>query len=147
MTVHSVLLMLCTNPILFVILKRKTVRLRIETGSQNLRSASTQAKPQDKYSYALFSPPKDADLLYPVFLLSAYAATVSSYAYLCFTTFPRIFKDHYGSGSGATGLASIELGISFVRGLYLSGAVSDRLSAYLTNRSGARPSLSSNSQY
>lgn len=135
MTVFAVLFMHESYP--YVILKRKTARLRKQTGNQNLRSALDTGKtPRRLFAFSIFRPLKM--LISPiVFLLSAYAATVFSYAYLCFTTFPRIFKDQYGFGSGASGLASIGLGVGFVVGLFFCGAVSDRLSAYLTKKSGA----------
>lgn len=118
----------------YVILKRKTARLRRETGSQSLRSAlDTSKTPRQLFAFSILRPLKM--LVSPIiFLMSAYAATVFSYAYLCFTTFPRIFKDQYGFGSRASGLTSIGLGVGFVLGLLFCGAVSDRWSAYLTKK-------------
>ncbi|KAK2026635.1 MFS general substrate transporter [Colletotrichum zoysiae] len=118
----------------YVILKRKTARLRKSTGNQDLRSAlDTSKTPSQLFKFAILRPPKM--LVSPIiFLMSAYAATVFSYAYLCFTTFPRIFKDQYGFGSGASGLTSIGLGLGFIVGLLFVGAVSDPWSAYLTKK-------------
>jgi hypothetical protein len=91
--------------------------------------------PQPAVCILYTSPSQDADLPI-VFLLSAYAATVYSYAYLCFTTFTRIFKDQYGFSSEASGLATVGLGVGFVVGLFFCGAVSDSWSAYLTKKNG-----------
>ncbi|KAF6824068.1 cycloheximide resistance protein [Colletotrichum plurivorum] len=115
----------------YAILKNKTARLRKETGNQNLRSKlDTGKNPRELFRFAILRPLKM--LASPiVFLVSGYAATVFSYAYLCFTTFPRVFRDQYGFGSGASGLATIGLGIGFVAGLLFCGAVSDPWSARL----------------
>lgn len=117
------------------ILKRKTAKLRKRTGNHNLRSplGTSTKTPRQLFAFAILRPLKM--LISPiVFLMSVYAATVFSYAYLCFTTFPRVFKDQYGFGSGAAGLANIGLGGGFVVGLLFCGAVSDRWSAYLTRK-------------
>ncbi|KAJ0317402.1 hypothetical protein Brms1b_004929 [Colletotrichum noveboracense] len=118
----------------YAILKRKTARLRKSTGNEGLRSAlDTSKTPGQLFKFAILRPPKM--LVSPIiFLMSAYAATVFSYAYLCFTTFPRIFKDQYGFGSGASGLTSIGIGVGFILGLLFVGAVSDPWSAYLTKK-------------
>ncbi|KAJ0343290.1 hypothetical protein COL922a_000018 [Colletotrichum nupharicola] len=118
----------------YAMLKRKTARLRKSTGNEGLRSAlDTSKTPGQLFKFAILRPPKM--LVSPIiFLMSAYAATVFSYAYLCFTTFPRIFKDQYGFGSGASGLTSIGIGVGFILGLLFVGAVSDPWSAYLTKK-------------
>ncbi|KAK1837868.1 cycloheximide resistance protein [Colletotrichum chrysophilum] len=125
----------------YAILKRKTARLRKSPGNEGLRSAlDTSKTPGQLFKFAILRPPKM--LVSPIiFLMSAYAATVFSYAYLCFTTFPRIFKDQYGFGSGASGLTSIGIGVGFILGLLFVGAVSDPWSAYLTkkNDGAAKP--------
>lgn len=123
----------------YVILKKKTARLRKETGNQNLRSALDTGKtPKKLFAFAILRPFKM--LVSPiVFLLSAYSAVVYSYAYLCFTTFPRVFKVQYGFGSGPSGLASMGLGVGFAVGIFFTGAVSDPWSAYLAKKNGGRP--------
>lgn len=120
----------------YVILKRKTARLRQQTKNQNLQSALDMRKtPSQLFTISILRPVKM--LISPIiFLMSTYAATVFSYAYLCFTTFPRVFEDQYGFGSAASGLTSIGLGIGFVLGTLFCGAVSDRWSAYLTKKHG-----------
>ncbi|KAI9147176.1 cycloheximide resistance protein [Paramyrothecium foliicola] len=120
----------------YVILERKAAQLRKETGNQHLRSALDKGKtPRQLFAFSILRPFKM--LLSPiVFLLSTYAATSYSYAYLCFTTFPRIFEDQYGFGSGASGLVPIGLGVGFFVGLVFCGTVSDPWSAYLTKKHG-----------
>lgn len=122
----------------YVILKKKTARLRQHTGNRHLRSAleDTSKTPRQLFAFSILRPLKMLISRPIVFLMSAYAATAFSYAYLCFTTFPRVFRDQYAFGSGASGLTSIGLGIGFVVGLLFCGAVSDPWSAYLAKKNG-----------
>ncbi|KAK2882506.1 hypothetical protein FQN49_000272 [Arthroderma sp. PD_2] len=120
----------------FVLLKRKTERLRRETGNMKLRSALDTGKtPAQLFSFSILRPLKML-LLPVVFCLSLYAAIVYNYLYLCFTTFPRVFGEQYGFGSGASGLATLGIGIGSVFGVFFCGGVSDKLSAYLTKKHG-----------
>lgn len=118
----------------FVLLQCKTIRLRRETGNQKLRSAlDTGRTTHELFRCTIFRPFKL--LLMPiVFLLSLYTATVYSYLYLCFTTFPQVFGIQYGFGSGPSGLATIGLGVGSLLGVLLCGGVSDKLSAYLAKK-------------
>ncbi|EEP81636.1 predicted protein [Uncinocarpus reesii 1704] len=120
----------------YVILKRKTERLRKETGNQDLRSAlDTGRTPRQLFAFTILRPLKM--LISPIiFLLSLYSAVVYSYLYLCFTTFPGVFGTKYGFGSGASGLATLGLGIGSVIGLFFCGGTSDRLSKHLTQKYG-----------
>jgi multidrug resistance protein len=120
----------------YVILKRKTERLRKETGNPDLRSALDTGKtPRQLFAFSILRPLKM--LVSPIiFLLSLYAAVVYSYLYLCFTTFPGVFGTKYHFGSGASGLATLGLGIGSVLGLFICGGTSDRLSKYLTQKHG-----------
>lgn len=122
----------------YVLLKRKTERLRKETGNPNLRSVLDTGKtPRELFAFSILRPLKM--LTSPiVFLLSLYAALVYSYLYLAFTTFPRVFGGQYGFGSGASGLATLGLGVGSVVGV-LFGAVSDKVSNYLTKKHGGEP--------
>ncbi|EFQ99853.1 cycloheximide resistance protein [Nannizzia gypsea CBS 118893] len=120
----------------FVLIKRKTERLRRETGNMNLCSAlDTGRTPSQLFAFSILRPLKM--LLLPiVFALSLYAAVVYSYLYLCFTTFPQVFGEQYGFGSGASGLATLGIGVGSIFGVFFCGAVSDKLSAYLTKEHG-----------
>ena len=71
----------------YVILKRKTEKLRKETGNTHLQSALDTGKtPRQLFSFSIWRPLKM--LISPIiFLLSLYCALVYSYLYLCFTTF------------------------------------------------------------
>ena len=108
----------------YVLLKRKTERLRKETGNPRLKSAlDTGRMPRELFAFSILRPLKM--LASPiVLLLSLYAAVVYSYLYLAFTTFPRVFGGQYGFDSGASGLATLGLGVGSVVGV-LFGAMSE----------------------
>ncbi|RYP05067.1 hypothetical protein DL765_009962 [Monosporascus sp. GIB2] len=99
----------------FVVLERKTERLRRQTGNMHLRSAlDTGMTPRELFAFSILRPLKM--LLLPiVFLLSLYAAVVYSYLYLCFTTFPAVFGGQYSFGSGEADLATLGMGVGSIK--------------------------------
>ena len=120
----------------YVLLKRKTERLRKETGNTKLRSALDTGKTASQLFTFTISRPLRMLLSPIVFSLSLYAAVVDSYLYISFTTFPRVFSGQYGFGSGASGLATLGLGVGSLVGVIFCGAVADRLSNRLTRMKG-----------
>ncbi|QKX62515.1 uncharacterized protein TRUGW13939_09676 [Talaromyces rugulosus] len=120
----------------YVILKRKTEKLRSETGNMHLRSALDTGKtPRQLFAFSIWRPLKM--LMSPiVFLLSLYCALVYTFLYLCFTTFPVLLNDEYRFGSGPSGLATLGLGVGSILGLFISGGSSDKISKYLTKKHG-----------
>lgn len=120
----------------YVILKRKTEKLRKETGNQDLRSAlDTGKSPRQLFVFSIWRPVKM--LISPIiFLLSLYCALVYAYLYLCFTTFPELLANKYGFGTGPSGLATLGLGVGSIVGLFISGGSSDKVSKYLTQKHG-----------
>lgn len=123
----------------YVLLKRKTERLRKQTGNLSLRSALDTGKtPRELFTFSIWRPLKMLTLPI-VFSLSLYNAVVYSYLYLCFTTFPRVFGVQYGFGSGASGLATLGLGIGSIVGVFFCGAVAEKLSNHLTKKNGGEP--------
>ena len=124
----------------YVILDRKTKRLRKETGNPNLRSALDTGKtPKQYFEVSIFRPIKMLFLSPIVFLLSLHMAIVYGYLYLLFTTFPRVFQDQYGFSNGSVGLVYLGSGVGSIIGLFFCGAVSDRGLKYLTKRNGGSP--------
>ena len=96
----------------YVILERKTKRLRKETGNQEPRSAlDTGRLPKELFVFSITRPLKLLFFSPIVFLLSLYVSTLYSYLYLCFTTFPRIFEEQYGFSQQSSGLAYLGIGI------------------------------------
>ncbi|KAF2826048.1 MFS general substrate transporter [Ophiobolus disseminans] len=120
----------------YVLLKRKTERLRKETSNPNLRSVlDTGRTPRDLFAFSILRPLKM--LLSPmVFSLSLYQAVVYSYLYLCFTTFERVFGSQYGFSSGEAGLATLGLGVGSVIGVFGYAISSKRISERLTKKNG-----------
>lgn len=120
----------------YVLLKRKTERLRKETGNTKLRSAlDTGRTAGGLFAFSITRPLKM--LLSPIVAsLSLYIAVVYSYLYISFTTFPGVFGGQYGFGSGASGLATLGLGIGSLAGVIFCGGVADRLSNHLTRVNG-----------
>ncbi|KAJ1324142.1 MFS transporter DHA1 family multidrug resistance protein [Microdochium nivale] len=121
----------------YAILKHKTAKLSKEPGDRDLRSVLDKGDKTPRQLFAVAITRPFRMLLLPVvFLQSAYAAIVYSYAYICFTTFPRVFRDQYGFGSAETGLASLGLGVGFIIGLLFCMLLSDRWAARLASRHG-----------
>ena len=121
----------------FVILQRKTDRLRKETGHLHLRSALDTGKdPKELFRFSIVRPLKMLFLSPIVFMMSLYMATIYGYLYLMFTTYPRVFQVQYGFSNGSVGLTYLGAGIGSFFGLALCGAVSDRLVVALTKRNG-----------
>ncbi|KAF2109038.1 major facilitator superfamily domain-containing protein [Lophiotrema nucula] len=121
----------------FVILDRKTKRLRKSTGNPNLRSAlDTGRNPKQLFQIAIVRPLKMIFLSPIVFLISLYMASVYGYMYLMFTTFPRIFEGQYKFSAGSVGLTYLGIGIGAFIGLIFCALVSDRLFQYLKKKNG-----------
>jgi MFS family permease len=134
MTIVAVLFVRESYP--YVLLERKTERLRKETGNMKLRSALDTGKtPRKLFAFSILRPLKM--LLSPiVFLLSLYAAIVYSYLYLCFTTFEVVFYGQYGFNSGEAGLATLGLGVGSVIGCIICGVAVNIISARLVKKHG-----------
>jgi multidrug resistance protein len=134
MTIVAVLFVQESYP--YVLLARKTQRLRKETGNTHLRSALDTGKaPRQLFAFSIFRPIKM--LLSPiVFILSLYAAIVYSYLYLCFTTFEVVFAGQYGFSSGEAGLATLGLGIGSTLGCIVCGLAVNAISKHLVAKNG-----------
>lgn len=137
MTVLAVLFVRESYP--YVLLERKTERLRKKSGNLNLRSALDTGKtPRELFAFSILRPLKM--LVSPiVFLLSLYAAIVYSYVYLCFTTFEVVFGGQYSFNSGESGLASLGLGVGSVLGVVACGVAVEKISKHLTAKHGGDP--------
>ncbi|KAB8226885.1 hypothetical protein ETB97_004438 [Aspergillus alliaceus] len=123
-----------------VILRRKTERLRKETGNPNLYSARGDTKiTKALFATALARPMKLLFRSPIVFLLSLFAAVTYGYLYLMFTTLTPIFKNTYSFSSGLAGLAYLGFGIGSLLGLGICGVVSNRIAASHTARGCFRP--------
>ncbi|CAK7224549.1 hypothetical protein SCUCBS95973_005554 [Sporothrix curviconia] len=127
----------------YALLDRKTKRLNKAAAALNnsvcYRSKlDTGRTPAALFAFSIGRPLKM--LCVPVvFLQSLYAAVVYGYLYMCFTTFPAVFGDQYGFGSGPSGLVTLGVGVGSSLGVMFCGAVAKRLVAYLAARNGTGP--------
>ncbi|QDS77377.1 hypothetical protein FKW77_005756 [Venturia effusa] len=102
------------------ILKRKTARLRKETGNVALRSKlDIGLTPGQLFRYSIVRPTKMLAFSPIVFSVSLYVAIVYSYLYLMFTTVTVIFETQYGFATDLVGLAFLGIGIGSFGGQFI----------------------------
>ncbi|KAE9987066.1 hypothetical protein EG328_003848 [Venturia inaequalis] len=122
-----------------VLLKRKTERLRQESGNDQLRSKYDEGLTNNEFlKRAIIRPMKMLFLSPLVFILSLYMAIVYGYLYLLFTTMTEVFETKYKFHGGTVGLAYLGIGIGMFLGLIISGSTSDKLVIKLTARNGGQ---------
>ncbi|OOF93141.1 hypothetical protein ASPCADRAFT_517318 [Aspergillus carbonarius ITEM 5010] len=123
-----------------VLLERKAVQLRKETGNPNLQSKYyTGPFTTQSYLNTLARPMKLLAFSPIVLMLSLFAAITYGYLYLMFTTIPPIFRNAYGWSTGVAGLSYLGFGIGSVTGLVSYGVVSNRLAVKHTARGTFTP--------
>lgn len=111
-----------------ILLRRKTARLRKETGNSELRAAGDEQMPyKHTIARALTRPVKFLVRSPIVLLISLYVAFIFGLTMLLFATFPRIYEDTYGWSVGVSGLSYIGVGIGCCVGIYIFAKFSDRL--------------------
>ncbi|KAH8817763.1 multidrug resistance protein 4 [Flagelloscypha sp. PMI_526] len=71
-----------------------------------------------------------------LFMLSSYMAFLYALNYLMFSTFPLIFKEHYGFDTGGIGLSYLGVGVGSVIAAVTSSRFGDRLYQHLSTRDG-----------
>ncbi|KAJ4288985.1 hypothetical protein N0V90_011327 [Kalmusia sp. IMI 367209] len=125
----------------YVLLERRTKRLRKETGNPNLRSAlDTGRTPKELLKSSILRPLRMLFLSPIVFLMSLVMAAVYGYLYLLLTTYPRVFGGQYNFHEKSIALVYLGIGAGSLIGLVLTGAVSDRLLNYLAKtRNDGKP--------
>lgn len=122
-----------------VLLKRKTERLRKETGNDQLKSKYDTGLSHGEFlKRSIVRPLKMLFRSPVVFLMSLYMAVVYGYLYLLFTTMTEVFESKYNFHGGTVGLAYLGIGIGMFMGLFISGATSDKLVIKLTERNGGQ---------
>lgn len=111
-----------------VILRRKAVQQRKETGIENLTpKLSRDETVKQKLARAIIRPVKLLIFSPIVLLVSLYTGIIFGLVFLLFTTFPSVFEDVYGFSPGVAGLAYLGLGSGMVLGLVLFSVLSDKL--------------------
>ncbi|KIM97316.1 hypothetical protein OIDMADRAFT_130385 [Oidiodendron maius Zn] len=110
------------------ILGRKAARLRRETGNLDLESKLDRHISPHQILLASFIRPMKLLIFSPIVLiLSIYVALIYGLLYLLFTTFSTVFEGQYGFSTGISGLAYLGIGVGELVGLFVFGALSDRI--------------------
>ncbi|RSL79411.1 hypothetical protein CEP51_007371 [Fusarium floridanum] len=99
-----------------VILERKTIRLRKETGNDRLRSKLDTGLTKNELLKRCIVRPAKLLIFSPICTIFAvYLAIIYGYLYLLFTSVPYVFEDAYEFSTKTVGLVYLGLGIgSFV---------------------------------
>jgi MFS family permease len=125
------------------LLERKAARLHKTTGNKHLRprTANTDTTPDQLLIRAIVRPIKMLICSPIVLLLSVYCAFMFGLVYLLFTTFPSVFEETYGFGTGVSGLVYLGLGVGMILSIGLFGKLSDKLLHQPRAGTVARPEL------
>ncbi|KAM0429799.1 hypothetical protein ACHAPT_006405 [Fusarium lateritium] len=99
-----------------IILERKAIRLRKETGNDRLRSKLDAGLTKNELLKRCIVRPAKMLIFSPICsIFAVYLAIVYGYLYLLFTSVPYVFEDAYGFSTKTVGLVYLGLGIgSFV---------------------------------
>ncbi|KAF2864666.1 major facilitator superfamily domain-containing protein [Massariosphaeria phaeospora] len=138
--VSALLTLLLQESYPYIVLKRKTARLQKETGNPELRSAlDTGKSTREFFIFSILRPLKMLIGSPVVFLIALYGSITYSYLYLCFTTFPRVFRGQYEFSQSQVGLVYLGIAVGSLVGLIICWALLDRMVASLTKRNGGEP--------
>jgi len=111
-----------------VLLRRKVVRLRRETGNLNIRHELDKGLTPGKMMKLSIVRPLKLLFLSPIGAISAfYLAVVYGYLYLMFSSITEVFIEKYRFSSNIAGLAYLGIGIGSIIGLMIISLTSDRL--------------------
>jgi hypothetical protein len=113
-----------------VLLRRKVVRLRRETGNPNIHHELHKGLTPGKMMKLNIVRPLKLLFLSPIGAISAfYLAVVYGYLYLMFSSITEVFIEKYRFSSNIAGLAylGIGIGIGSIIGLMIISLTSDRL--------------------
>lgn len=111
----------------YVLLERKTIRLRKETGNPLLRSRLDAGLGQaDFFKRGIIRPFKLFVRSPIVLIASLYTSLIYGYLYLMFTTMTSVFQGAYGFSTSTAGLAFLGLGVGNLIGLAIFSSTSDK---------------------
>ncbi|KAF5019851.1 hypothetical protein F66182_8130 [Fusarium sp. NRRL 66182] len=110
-----------------ILLRAKADQLKKETGNQDLYSVLDQdgLTAKQRLQHAIVRPLKMLLTHLPVFIIALYIAVVYGVLYLMFSTFPFVFAQQYGFGTGTIGLAYLPTGIGMFIGTTVFGVLTD----------------------
>ncbi|KAH7312044.1 major facilitator superfamily domain-containing protein [Rhexocercosporidium sp. MPI-PUGE-AT-0058] len=110
-----------------VLLERKAIRLRKETGNPYYKSKlASNRTPQELFKTSIFRPLKLLTCYPIVTVMCTYVAVLYGTLYLLFATYSFVFREEYGYSTSATGLVFLAGGIGTFIGLAYVGHFSDR---------------------
>ncbi|KAI9694596.1 MAG: hypothetical protein M1822_000212 [Bathelium mastoideum] len=111
------------------ILKRKSKRLRKETGNMDLKSKyddDLDDQPSVVFRKALVKPVQMMVQSPIVLMLAAYVSVVYGFLYILLTTIVEVFEGTYEFNQGQAGLAYLGLSLGMVIGVLLCASTLDR---------------------
>jgi hypothetical protein len=119
-----------------VILHRLAVKLRKETGNQDLYTIYDRDRLTlpARLRLALTRPTLMLIRQPIIQIFAIYGAFNFGTLYIVLTTFPSLWIDSYGQTSSQAGLNCLWLGLGFVIGIYIGGISQDRIYVYLRQR-------------
>jgi MFS family permease len=110
------------------ILQKRTIRLRKETGNEELRSKlDVGLSPKDFFLHSIIRPAKMLVFSPIVLALALYVGVVYGYLYLLFTTFTPVFEETYHFSAGSVGLTFMGLGVGSLAGVFFFAWSTDRV--------------------
>lgn len=123
-----------------VLLSRKAARLRKQTGNTALIARTDKGlTPNQLLKLSLLRPLKLMVLSPMVTSLSIFAGVAFGLVFLQITTFPLVFEEQYGFGTGTSGLAYLGLGFGMLFGTLIYGRNSDKLLKALAKGGELKP--------
>ncbi|KAF2132734.1 putative MFS transporter [Dothidotthia symphoricarpi CBS 119687] len=123
-----------------VLLRRKTNRMRRETGNLKLVPKGARRETPRQALFRAFTRPLKMLVFSPIVLLvSLYTGVMFGLIFLLFTTFPSVFQEVYDFDAGTAGLAYLGLGIGMMLGLVLFSILSDKLLGQKQGASVVKP--------
>jgi len=111
-----------------VILQRRVMRLREETGNQRLRSKLDAGLSKGDYFKRSIVRPMRMLAKSPICVIYAlYVSVIYGYLYLLFTSISEVFIDIYAFDQSMVGLVFLGLGVGSLAGLVYFTMTSDRI--------------------
>ncbi|OAL43343.1 MFS general substrate transporter [Pyrenochaeta sp. DS3sAY3a] len=130
------------------LLARKTARLQKDTNNPSLRSRLDHGiAPGTLLAQSIIRPLRLLLFSPIVLLISLYTAFAFGLTFLLYTTFPRVFNQQYGFGTGVSGLAYLGMGIGFLLALIVFATTSDKILEAKTKKEEATSQESKNEDY
>lgn len=109
-----------------IILEKKAIRLRKETGNPNYYVRKPIDLPRKLLLQSIVRPMRILLFTPVASLMSIYIAILYGLLYILFTTFTFVFKDQYNFSTSSAGLSYLGSGLGTLAGLLYASMLSDR---------------------